>query len=667
MKITRVKNDFTGALGQEVEITSLEQLESFTREHAWSPYLFNRIDRIRENGEPYKLHRLNQNFNEGYFFAVDIDDGLSLEEGIKILKESGYMGFINTSRSHQISKEGGEPTDRFRIVFQLSRKITKASEVKGTFMKLKKLFPTMDDACKDPARFFKASKEKILIIPEGNLLVPEIFKEEKSIELKQGTGGEGFRLSKTSDEFLSKYWEEGNRHGPLVKACMNAGQQGWSKEAFKNLLNYSLNPWLKTSKHQACIDDIFDNKRWGNGMPTVYAEKQMKVSGSLQQKWVRIWLTKNKAAVSYDGSISLNGGPIMPISDILRKMRLTASRSNLIISNQHLEDEVTEFVEDMRHGQLDSIKTSLNKYNPTGLEELEKFMKKLGGSNYKTMDTIVMQHFIWNVKRRLNNMETYREIMPVIVGDQGIGKSYNLKNKFLQPLDSLMKSTSFQQLDDSRELKMLSNNFVLLFDEMSYANRSDVNNIKRLITEQTYSMRRMRETTHEVLAKNAQFIGTSNKSLNSNISDNTGMRRFFEIECEFLKNIEDITEFYSEFNDLDYEMMWHCVDHNKPSPIIEHIPTLTEIQDEYVTKHPIRQWLEDSGDVKVLEVDKQGDTAKDLLRRFNQWYGGKPFTSTSFGLHLTDRNFSDIIKSRSSKGIRYNLKLINHEGEYSEF
>lgn len=666
MKITRVKNDFTGALGEEITLTSIAQLESFTRDHAWSPYLFHRQDRMKASGEPYKLHRIKQNFKEAHVFAIDIDDGMSLEDAVQIFKSSGYEGFVNTSQSHQTSKDGKTPTDRYRIVFRLSRPITLAEEVLGTFLKLKKLFPTMDEACKDEARFFKASKDLVHITAVGKRLEPETHTKSEIVSATYDGLGTGLQLSKTTDEFLTTYWEEGNRHEPLVKACMNAGQQGWTKEGFKGLLNYGLNPWLKTSKHQSAIDDIFEHERWGDGLPTVYGEKQQIMSGSVQRKWIDVWLKRNKVSVMYDESMFING-TIVPKSDVTRKIRLAAAHNNLLISAKQLDDEIDEYIEKMRHGYLDNVKRKLNTYNPKGLEQLETFLKHLCGKNYKEMDLHVMCHFIWNVKRRINNRETYREVMPVIVGDQGIGKSYNIKNKLLEPLAALWKSTSFRQLDDGRELKMLSNNFVLLFDEMSYANKSDVNNVKRLITEQTYSMRRMRETSHEILAKNAQFIGTSNNSLTSSITDTTGMRRFYEIECVEVEDIPDILKFYEGFNNLDYDLMWQAVDATKNSPILEHIRDLDSIQEQYKSEDPIREWINNSGEVSLIPKDQPGDKASDLLKNFNYWHNGNTYSAIYFGKRLQDRTFSDIIKFRNNKGTFYNIKINKEKGEFSEF
>lgn len=663
-KVTLIKNDYTGALGDETNITSLKQLESLTREHAWSPYLFNRVDQVKPNGEPYKLHRLKINFKEANYFAIDIDDGLSLQDAITKFKEMGVTGFINTSKSHQISKDGKTPTDRFRIVFVLSRPITKNEEILGTFQQLKEHFPAMDDACKDEARWFSKSKELVYINENGTHIVPSLPIVKNTIV--DTNDGSGLQLSKTTDDFLSSYIEEGSRHDQLVKACMNAGQQGWSKEAFKGIINYGLNPALKTSKHQTTIDDIFDNERWGNELPSIYGEKEQRMSGKVQQKWTHVWLTKQKVSVLYDESLFMNG-KIIPKSTVTRKIRLAAAHRNFIISTQTLEDEINEYIDEKKDGYLKTIRAGLNVYNPAGLTHLETFLKHLTGSNYKDMDILIFLHFMWNVKRRLNNMSTYREVMPVIVGDQGIGKSYNIKNNFLKPLANLWKSTSFKQLDDGRELKMLSNNFVLLFDEMSYANKTDVNNVKRLITEQTYSMRRMRETSHEVLPKNAQFIGTSNNSLTSSITDTSGMRRFYEIECAELDEISDILEFYEVFNKINYDLIWSAVDHLKPSPIIKHIGKLTEIQNQYTSEDPLREWIEHSGEVTLLGKADKGDTASDLLRNFNEWHSGNRYSAVYFGKKLQDRTFSDIIKSRSKSGTIYNIKINNSLGGNSEF
>lgn len=651
MRVTKVINNHTGQLGGEIEVDSLKELERLTRLTSWSPYLFDRIDRKRANGKVYKLHRLKQNFKEAHVIALDIDNGMSLEDAVTALKESGYRGFINTTKSHRIAKkEGDEPTDRFRVVIPLKTPLTTEDQVKQTLKYLTKYFPTIDKACSDVARFFKESKEAIVTIDEGKLL--EYTKSLVPLDKNEQI---------TVETFCSNTYEKGNRHGPLVKACYDAGRKKYTMEQFLERIRSSKNNWVNEPKHLNTINNIFENQYWiseereneGDNFVKVY-----KLVGNDQSRWTKGWLEHHNVSVLYDGSLIMDGERYT-MHDIARIMRIKAAKSNWIISSSLLDDEIEQFCEDMRHKYLVKIKQDLSPFNPAGIAELEKFLKLFCGANYDEMKLHVMRSFIWNVKRRLNGMLTYREIMPIIVGDQGIGKSFNIKNKFLTPLMDLVKSTSFKQLEDSRELKLLNENFVLLFDEMSYANKADVNNIKRFITEQTYALRRMGTTTHSILEKNAQFIGVSNNSLASSIQDSQGMRRFYEINCANRADIGDLEAYYKKFDEIDYDLIWNCADYTKPSPIIPFLPQLEEIQSSFITEDPVEDWVNNSGRVRILPSNQAGSKAYDLLKDFNEYHQGYKYNSTFFGVKLTDRQFSDIVRLRKKDGIYYNLLLTN--------
>lgn len=671
-KISLCTNEKTGALGAEVEVQTLSQLEALTRQGPWSPYLFNRVQQYKKDGKPFKIMRNKKNFREGHFFAIDIDQGMTLEDAKKILINNKMSAFINTSQSHRLEGNG----DRFRIVFALSEPITTPKQILGTFEYLKtNYFPTLDEACKDEARFFKGSKELILI-QEGDQYVSltPISLDTAAINniVLTGEGSAGdtrLRLSMQTQLFLSSAQPSGERHEPLVKACMNAGAQGWSKEQFKELCSkfYSINPWLKEEKHQNCIDDIFDNERWGGNAPFLYTEDQKQIAGAVQSKWTALWLKNNKVRCTYDGMMLVDGSAVNR-SKITRDLRLEAARNNLNMSDKLFEDLMDEFVEDNRQEYLEVVKRRIN--NPVKdvdpSQELDKFLTHLCGDNKKETDGIILRHFIWNIKRRMNGELPYREVMPIIQGFQGVGKSYTIKEYFLKPLEDLVKQSTFKQLEDSRELKLLSDNFVLFFDEMSYAAISDIDNIKRLITETSITVRRMRETSHDYLPKNAQFIGTTNRSLTSLISDYTGMRRFYSIECRDRESIKTpITEYHKGFDGINFLSIWQSVDPTQPAPIIEMLEEIEAIQQGYTANHPIDDWIDNSGDVEI--VDGEWSSGKILLDMFNSYQTSQRINPIKFSKFIMESKYNNIInKRRTNKGVEYNLKLKqkDREGEY---
>lgn len=659
--VTSCTSEKIGDLGPEIEISNLSQLETFTRVSPWSPYLFNRNHHVKSDGTPYKIFRNKPNFKGGHYFAIDIDKGMTLEDAVSKVKELNYTCFVNTSQNHRKNGNG----DRYRIVFELSRPLTDASEVLGTFMHMLTHFPAMDAACKDETRFFKSSKDLIHIQETGVFLDPVKFIRQEPEKADLSMSDARLRLSLTTMNFFANPQPSGERHEGLVKACANAGQQGWTESQFRELFDLTINPWLAEEKHSTTVSDIFENRRWV-GSPVVYGEQEQRLSGAIQTKWTLIWLKRHNVKSTYDGMLLINKKPVNR-AIVLRDMRLDAASHNMNVSPSLFEDILDRFIEENRDSYLDSIKKQINKSSDSGAAELERFLRLMCGDNYKDTDLIAMKHFMWNVKRSMNGLETYRDLMPVFQGDQGIGKSETLRKGFLGPLNDLSKSTTFRQLDDGREMKLLSDNFVLLFDEMAHAGFSDIDNIKRMITESTISIRRMRETSHDIVKKNAQFIGTANKRLSTIINDPTGMRRFYEVVCRSKDSIEgDISEFYDKLNSLDYLSMWQSVSHKSDPPIKAHIAEFEEVQQEYISLHPIDDWLQESGEVEIKEGSET--KAQDLLRNYNEYVVTQRITPYKFSKYLTESKFNDKIKKmRRADGVFYNIKLTNNsinKGEY---
>lgn len=675
-RITVCINDFTGDLGPEIPINSLEQLAEITSENAWSPYLFKRENAVNEKtGKQYKIHRVKQNFIGGHYFAVDIDEGLTLEAAIERVKEFNLRCYIQTTRKHRTEGYG----DRFRVILSLKHPITRAAQVLGTFQHIQKhIFPEMDEACKDEARFFKQSPNLVYINDTEGAV--EIEPQEAVATTQTATESNTrtvnavenellsprFRLSKTTMDFLHNYQAEGARHAGLIAACNNAGQQGWTEAQFRAILRTDINPWLLEPKHDQHITDIFANKRWESDIPVVYKEAVDVLTPNLQMRWVNHWLSTKGVKSTYDGLLLVNGQPTNK-ADVIRDIRLYSSSQNVIIQNTVIEDVVDKFIEVNRQSYLVSVLAKVNPLKEAeGNAEIEKFLDILCGVNKKPLDAVILKHFIWNTKRRLNGLSTNREIMPVIQGFQGIGKSHTIRDGFLAPLADLSKQSTFKQLEDAREHKLLSDNFVLFFDEMSYAGLADIDNIKRLITETRISVRRMHTTTHDLVIKNAQFIGCSNKSLVNIITDPTGMRRFWEIVCRPKDSVPDLLDLYKQINALDFELMWNSVDHKQDPPIFPYLNELERQQSTYVTKHPIDEWIEDSGEVEI--TDEPVSKVSDIVKALNEWTQGPKTSVNKFGRHLTDTKWCDTIKKvKNRDGVLINLKLKTKQVKMEEF
>lgn len=120
-----------------VEVNTEEDLINIVTNYAWSPSIFKGV-------------RLQENFLEADFIALDIDSGLSIEEAEKRCIEANLTVLCAPSTSHKPE----EP--RFRLIFPLLRTVKTKEEFDATVHKLAEKFPECDSKCLENARFYFA-------------------------------------------------------------------------------------------------------------------------------------------------------------------------------------------------------------------------------------------------------------------------------------------------------------------------------------------------------------------------------------------------------------------------------------------------------------------------------------------------------------------------------
>ena len=185
--------------GDEVEcpdLATLARLACGDKPLAWSRFAAGRCRACTpwQHDHPQKSweckgcievahHRCNARFVETHYLGFDVDEGISLAEAIE--KLASYRAFIAPSKSHQtekpvIDKKTGKvtsvrpPCDRFHLFFELSEPITSKAVYQGTWLYIRDALGvgTIDEQCKDPARFFWQSTRVEWSNPDGTPLVP---------------------------------------------------------------------------------------------------------------------------------------------------------------------------------------------------------------------------------------------------------------------------------------------------------------------------------------------------------------------------------------------------------------------------------------------------------------------------------------------------------------
>lgn len=190
-----------------------------------------------------------------------------------------------------------------------------------------------------------------------------------------------------------------------------------------------------------------------------------------------------------------------------------------------------------------------------GIAALESFMFHLTGQK-DPIDVVVMQQFLWLIKRKLNELPTTYHIMPILFGGQGTGKSTAISLLTKPIVTYTIKGKSVDFVTDERQFKTLSEYFLVVFDEMAKANKVDINHLKNIITNDSLTWRQLHTNNSASMTQNCSFIGSSNKSVSDIIIDDTGMRRFYQINVKQNAN-------FTELNKIDVKLIWESINENQ--------------------------------------------------------------------------------------------------------
>ena len=150
--------------------------------HPWSPGIFG-----GGNG-----NRAKSNVTEAQTLALDIDDGMTVDEALAHPFIAQYAAAVYPSASHQKPKEiNGEMVacDRFRIVFILPEVVRNTDVYEKCVRWLMAQVPAADPACKDASRFFfgssgDRSQQPFLVQPDAVLPPSVVTDAEKAITIE---------------------------------------------------------------------------------------------------------------------------------------------------------------------------------------------------------------------------------------------------------------------------------------------------------------------------------------------------------------------------------------------------------------------------------------------------------------------------------------------------
>lgn len=393
--------------------------------------------------------------------------------------------------------------------------------------------------------------------------------------------------------------------------------------------------------------------------------------------FVEAWIKKNELEPRPDGSLVKGKS----IEDVGLSMNLdyvdiynTVSKKNkprYPLGKRILVDALKEFVMNAREEIMQRAVKRIA-LDTEDLRPLEEYCRRLFLKDDVKFEVHCLAHFIWQVKRKANNLKVWDHLCPVLKGPQGYGKSTALKFLF-QPLADYVFEVSGRDLSDlTRSGVRLSNSLIAFMDELEGLQKADVNQVKKVITADTIPVRQFQTQSIPDLPQLATFIGATNKSVNELFYDPTGMRRFVELKLPSDKKIE----VDSILDNLDALKIWKAIDENKKNGYIPEIKEeLLKAQADLTPPDTIETFLREHYLVEshtladILDQELDTDENRELFQlsidfiyeSFKKWCdqaGVKCNTKIWLGRKLSNNGFESVRRRNKLTGTKSTYYII---------
>lgn len=296
---------------------------------------------------------------------------------------------------------------------------------------------------------------------------------------------------------------------------------------------------------------------------------------------IRAHLVANRLYVGSDGDIRLPEIPANSAADIAHVATAVAPAAQAVIDDlilagsphktSILNAALRKVLRDDARGRRKSIvdgiaspKLSDDQCDLTVASFRDLVAEMLEGD--ADINTKVLCHFIYQVKRKLAKLPVPDHLMPVVVSrQQGVGKTTFVK-RLVKPMAELAKSVLFSDIADPRSIHVFRHT-VLVIDDMEKLSPHNIPIVKNRITGEDVTGRGMRSNRELSTQQRATFIGTSNMSVAALVPDESGNRRFYEMTFRANLAAGGNTEIWNHINATDFQALWRSIDPFGPSPL----------------------------------------------------------------------------------------------------
>lgn len=324
--------------------------------------------------------------------------------------------------------------------------------------------------------------------------------------------------------------------------------------------------------------------------------------------WLKAFFQLNGITYDYKTDAIKERGELLEQGTIMAQMRLCCFRNETTDIRAYLADALHVWKRQQAKSFIDDLRQQFS-FQVSNKNYFARWVRAATGHD-NPHDISVMQHFIWQVKRKLNGLPVDHHLMPVLYGKTGGGKSVAI-HKMLQPISGVSICRDMTVFSDSFGKRQFARNYIMFFDELAKSTSVDINALKNIITSPVIEWRVMRSEGVFSSSQNCTFIACSNDPVAERIVDPTSARRFWQVNCADRLDWELI-------NSIDYTELWRSVDEFAECPLMPHLSEIQAIQHrELRAKDLIEQWLEFTCEPSQFTLESP--TTNVLFASFMEW------------------------------------------------
>ncbi len=206
---------------------------------------------------------------------------------------------------------------------------------------------------------------------------------------------------------------------------------------------------------------------------------------------------------------------------------------NLLFSKENITDAV---VTEARRKTINPVKARIEAVEWDGQPRAERYFIDYLGAEDNHYTRTITKKWLTGLVARAYEPGVKFEIVPILEGSQGLGKSTAGKNLYPDKFNDSLKGMG-KQKDDYQQLQ---GSWIIEVAELSAMKKTDIEGIKNFISAQSDTYRNSYGRYALPHPRKCVFIGTTNQT--DYLKDATGERRFYPIKCGVNKATKNVWE-----------------------------------------------------------------------------------------------------------------------------